>query len=83
MTLLERVARAKQVWDLLLPACAPPDDCQFARWVSRFHDDEIDWAFTRVAGKKAKGFLPDSDSAYKYATGVMVNERKASEVGNA
>ena len=80
--LIERVARARQLWLLLLPACSTPSDAQLARWAGRFSDAELEFVLTRTARKHRKGLLPDADVC-RYVTGTLVNVRNSNEVIHA
>lgn len=77
MTIIERVEAVKRLWSLLIPVCEAPEDCQIARWVSRFNDYEIEYAVTRTAHKLRNGLTPDPVTAGRYCTGVLTNERQS------
>jgi len=81
LEVLVRVDGVKRVWQLLMPTCPVPDDAQLARWVSRFDDIEIGYAVGRLATKIRRGhFANDAESAHRYCTGILVNEREGKYV---
>jgi hypothetical protein len=79
--ILTRIENAKTLWSLFLPSYPAPDDPQLCRWVHGFTDAELEHAFGRAAVKARRGLLSDSTAAYRYTSGVLVNERKDSERG--
>jgi len=75
--ILARVENIKRLWELLLPSCPAPNDYQIGRWVSRFNDTELEYAVNRTAQKFRKSLPPDASTVARYATGILINERKA------
>ncbi len=80
MMTLERVESVKRLWSLLLPSCPAPSDYQLGRWVSRFNDQEIEYAIGRTAAKFRKALPPDSAIVQRYATGILINEQSTKVV---
>jgi len=73
---LDRVESVRRLWRLLMPSCPAPDDPQLARWCSRFTDTDLGYAVGRTAVKSRRGLLADAEAAYRYTTGILINERR-------
>jgi hypothetical protein len=72
-SLFEALDSVRRLWNVLAVG-APPDDKQLARWMSQFTEQELIHAFTQVGRKRT--FYAEPDAAYKYATTVLVTERR-------
>src|SRR5436309_434625 len=86
MTTIARVQNVKTTWALLLPSCPAPEDFQIGRWVSRFSDEELDYAIQRTAQKFRAVMPSDPQIVARYATGILNNERRhaaAAQQGSA
>jgi hypothetical protein len=83
MTIIERVAYARQVWELMLPGKAAPDPTTLALWVAEYSADEMEFAIGRTSTKSH--LFPDKDAAelYDYCGGILKNERRALQRGGS
>jgi hypothetical protein len=81
MTIIERVAYAKQVWELMLPGKAAPDTATLARWVAEYSAEGMEFAIGRTS--KKSHLYPDKDAneLYDYCGGILRNERRAPQRG--
>jgi hypothetical protein len=77
VTLFERIAYAKQVWETFLSAVPAPDQKTLAYWSADYSTTEIDFAVSRT-GKKFHGNpRMGTDELHGYCSGVLRNERTA------
>lgn len=76
--LIDRVQNAGMLWRILVGFCPAPSEYQLGAWVRQFSDSEFEYAFARTARKFSpqKGPCPDAVILHRYATGILLNERK-------
>jgi hypothetical protein len=78
-SLLEALGNVRKLWTVLAVG-APPEDKQLASWMSQFTEDELIYAFRRVGFVGAKKFNEsDATAAYRYATSVLIAERRKAQ----
>jgi hypothetical protein len=72
-TMLERIAAAKQLWALALPAWPVQTDAGLYRWCDRFSDLEIEVAFQKTSRKFFR--LPNAlpIEIYKYVSATLTH----------
>jgi hypothetical protein len=75
-SLFEALDSVRRLWGVLAVG-APPDDRQLARWMQQFTEEELIHAFTQVGRKRT--FYTESDGAHRYATSVLVTERRKAQ----
>lgn len=79
MTIIERVAYVRQVWELMLPGKAAPDPATLAPWCAEYSADEMKFAIGRTSTKSH--LYPDKQAPelHDYCGGILRNERRASQ----
>jgi hypothetical protein len=77
MTIFERVAHAKQVWELMLPSKSAPDTPTLARWIAEYSDEEMAFAIGRTSKKSHHCPEKDAPELHRYCAGILKNERLA------
>ena len=78
-SLLEALDNVRKLWNVLAVG-APPEDKQLAAWMSQFSEEELIYAFRRVGFVGAKKFNEaDATAAYRYATSVLIAERRKTQ----
>jgi hypothetical protein len=75
-SLFETLSNVRRLWEVLAVG-APPEDRQLATWMSQFTEEELLYAFTRVGKKFNVNVVPDD--AHRYATSVLVAERRKAQ----
>ena len=77
MTIIERIAYVRQVWELMLPGKAAPDPATLARWCAEYSADGMEFAKGRTSIKSH--LYPDkhAEELYDYCGGILRNERRA------
>lgn len=81
MLMLERIDATKRLWTIAIPQCPAPLDTQLLWWLETFTDDEVEHAVRRTA-KKFRITEASHETFYRYASGVMLNERKGVTPGS-
>lgn len=74
-SLFESLDSVRRLWSIYATGTAP-DDKQLTRWLERFSEAELIYAFRRT-GNKFRDCPPNSaEVAHRYTTGVLVGERQ-------
>lgn len=75
MTLLNRLAEAQRLWNFALPNTPEPPNQTWVRWLSKFTDEEIEKAITRLVSRYQTQALPEGDALYRVMTSNLVHLR--------
>src|SRR5579864_3972285 len=83
-TLIERVETISALWRILAGFCPAPSEYQLGTWARQFSDSELEYAFARTARKFSppRRHCPDAEIIHRYATGILLNERKKNDEQN-
>ena len=76
--LFEALDNVRRLWGVLATGPAP-EDKQLATWMQQFTEEELMHAFRRVGAVGAKFNGSDSEAPYRYATSVLVAERRKAQ----
>lgn len=74
MTILDRIADARRVWNLLIPHVEAPADIWLARWCAAYTDAAIEHAITKTAKKfRDPERVASEELTHRYASSVLKN----------
>jgi hypothetical protein len=77
VTLFERIAYAKQLWETFLSPVSVPDQKTLAYWSADYSTTEIDFAVSRTAKKFHTNPRMEAPELHRYCSGILRNERRA------
>lgn len=86
MIAIERIQQFRALWNVVIKPIGAslecPHDAQIFRWISRFSDEVVSYALSRLQVKISKGEIVASENAGRFLTAVMAAEDRARRIQN-